>query len=76
MYIGINLSLIQKSEEEIDKLRYSAMVKRVGIYDNVLVWQPTTLNYLNIQQLRLEMQRIPHHQASTIQKATEKPEFV
>jgi hypothetical protein len=51
----------QKTEEQVESYRYG-MVRRVGRYDldgntstngDILVWQPTTLNYLTAQKDRL-----------------------
>lgn len=61
MYIAIDLVMNQKTEEQVENYRYG-MVRRVGRFNldgssspdgDILVWQPTTLNYLGAQRDRL-----------------------
>lgn len=61
MYIAIDLVMNQKTEEQVESYRYG-MVRRVGRFNldgssspdgDILVWQPTTLNYMTVQKDRL-----------------------
>jgi hypothetical protein len=61
MYIAIDLVMNQKTEEQVEDYRFG-MVRRVGRFNldgssspdgEILVWQPTTISYLDAQRDRL-----------------------
>lgn len=61
MYIAIDLVMNQKTEEQVENYRFG-MVRRVGRFNldgssspdgEILVWQPTTISYLDAQRDRL-----------------------
>ena len=76
MFIGIDLDLNRKTEEQVEGFRYSRMVRRVERHDNMVIWEPMSENYLNIQMLRLNLERVGFYQATEIKHILEKTELI
>lgn len=76
MFIGIPLDINNKTEQDIDPLRYGHMVRRVGKYDNMLIWEPATENYIGIQSLRLDIAQIGFYKAHEIQHILDKSDLI